>query len=57
MNTGKIQMTVTISADVHNQLKIASVRKKRKMWEIVQDCIETYLQQPCNQPTNEEIKK
>ncbi|WP_293128871.1 hypothetical protein [Microcoleus sp. bin38.metabat.b11b12b14.051] len=57
MNTGKIQMTVAISADVHNQLKIASVQRKRKMWEIVQDCIEAYLQQHCNQPTNEETKK
>ena len=44
----KIHLTVLIDAEVHSQLKIASVHKGRKMREIVQECIETYLHQ-CSQ--------
>ena len=39
----KVQMTISISADVHTQLKILSATQKKKMWEIVQQSIETYL--------------
>lgn len=36
-------MTVSIKTSLHEQLKMCSVRQKRRMWEIVEQSIEMYL--------------
>lgn len=48
----KVSLTVCISSEVHSQLKIVSAKEKRKMWEIVQQCIESYLHTMETEKTN-----
>lgn len=41
----RVNLTVHIEAEAHNQLKLQSVKQQKRMWQLVQEIVEEYLSQ------------
>jgi len=58
-NAGKVQVTTWLKVDIHERLKMRSVKKRKKLWELIEHGMTDYLAQ-CereDEAENKEIKK
>jgi len=58
-NAGKVQVTTWLKVDIHERLKMRSVKKRKKLWELIEQGMTDYLAQ-CereDEAENKEIKK
>jgi len=39
----RIQMTVQLNAELRDRLKLLAVKKRKKLWELVEQSVEAYL--------------